>query len=249
MNGIDARLIVVTGASRGIGRDIALLLAAEGARLIVTGRDARALESLADASDGKVIGIVPGDVADGRVALSCRDIADAAGGANALVNAAGVFPTALLPDISDVDAIRTMETNFFGVLRFCRAFLPGMAARGGGSVVNITSLAARSPTPGLSVYAASKAAVEAFSRAIAAEYAPHVRVNCLSPGPTWTDSVADLAASDTTGAVDAVTRAIPMGRYGAPAEIAAAARFLIAGAGSSWMTGQTLHVNGGALMV
>lgn len=239
---LDGRTAVVTGASRGIGKAIAERFAAEGARLVLVGRHAASLESVAAGLDGATY--VVGDVGDPATAASALE---AAGTCDVLVNNAGMFPAGLLADLPPDAAEAIMRTNFAGTFQFCRAFVPAMVANGSGTVINVTSIAARAPTPGLSLYAASKGAVEAFSRAIAAEAAPNVRINCLSPGPTLTESVSEMAATDTTGAVAEVVGSIAMKRYADPAEIAAAALFL-AGDGASFITGQTLQANGGSLM-
>ncbi len=244
MDGIlDGRCVVLTGASRGIGKAIATLFVENGARLVTVARSVGV-----QAEPGGPVIAIAGSVSDPETAQRCLAATDALGGCDILINAAGVFPTATLAEIDDAHAASVMDTNFHGVLNFCRTFVPDMARRGGGCVVNVTSLAARAPVPGMSVYAASKAAVEAFSRSIAVEYARNVRINCLAPGPTWTETVEQLAASDTTGAVEQVVGMIPMGRYGEAAEIADAALYLATGKGAAFMTGQSLQVNGGALM-
>lgn len=244
---LAGRLAVITGGSMGIGEAICERFLAEGARLIVVGRDQGRLRELADRLGETRVDWIVGDVGDGATADAALALAGTLGGCDVLVNNAGIFPAAALADADCATAEEIMRVNFFGVFHFCKAFVPAMLARGSGSVVNITSMAARAPTPGLSVYAASKAAVEAFSRAISAEAAPAVRVNCLAPGPTRTETVIAMEKADQTGAVAEVTKAIPMARYGECREIAEGALYL-AGDRSSWTTGQTLHVNGGVIM-
>lgn len=245
---IQGRCVVLTGATRGIGKAAAKRFTDEGARLVIVARNKADLAATADELGDAVVATVAGDVADEAVAGRALDASEAAGGCDVLVNTAGIFPAALLADIQTAEAQAIINTNFFGVLNFCRAIVPGMVGRGEGAVVNVTSIAARAPTPGISVYAASKAAVESFSRAIAAEVAPAVRINCLAPGPTWTEGVAELAAGDSTGAVEGVTASLPMGRYGEPEEVADGILFLAGSRASRWMTGQTVQVNGGGLM-
>ena len=243
---------VITGATKGIGRAIASALAPRTSALVAIARNSTELEQLESevaslASDCR-FALIDGDVADPQTARRALDAADAMGGCGALVNAAGIFPPALLDAITPEHTRKVFGANFFGVLNFCQTFAPGMVERGKGQIVNLTSIAARSPTPGLSIYAASKGAVEAFSRSIAVELAPNVRVNCVSPGPTMTETVRELSKNDTTGAVEAVTRAIPIARYGKPAEVAEAVLFLVESKASKWMTGETLQINGGLLM-
>ncbi len=170
-----------------------------------------------------------------------------AGRIDILANVAGAFPTALLADTTDAHFAETISSNLTGTFNFCRAVLPGMIELGSGAIVNISSTAARFPTPGLSVYSASKAGVEAFTRAIAIEAAPKVRVNAVSVGPTLTEAVEAVMATDTSGAVAAVTRAIPLQRLAAVDEIAEAILFL-ASDRASFITGQVLHANGGGIM-
>ena len=241
---LKGKLAVITGASTGIGKAIAETFAREGARLVLVGRSEGPLEELAATLQGTDVRVFVGDVGDPGTA---RRVAEQASDCDILVNNAGIFPAGLVADIEDETIDTVMRTNMYGTIYFCRAIIPLMVAKGSGAVVNISSVAARAPTPGLSLYAASKAAVEAFSRAIAAEAAPHVRVNCLSPGPTLTESVEAMAMDDKTGAVAEVTKGILLGRYGEPGEIADAALFL-ASDSSSFITGQTLQANGGSLM-
>lgn len=243
---------VVTGATKGIGKAIVLGLVPHARAIIAVARNEAELEALRQEVAGFApdcsIETVAGDVSDPETARRAAEVATSVGGCDVLINTAGIFPPALLADITSDQVEQVMRVNFNGVLNFCQALVPDMIEKQDGRIVNVTSIAARSPTPGLSIYAASKGAVEAFSRSIAAELAPHVRVNCVSPGPTMTEAVRDLTRSDTTGAVDAVSKAIPMGRYGEPDEVASAAIFLATSTASRWMTGQTVQVNGGLLM-
>lgn len=243
MGRLEGKCAVVTGVSKGIGRAIAATFLAEGATVIGIARHADALAGL----EGNLTAL-EGSVSDPATSERALAAAQAAGCCDILVNAAGVFPTAVLAETAPADARGVVDTNFFGVFHFCRAFVPAMAARGSGCVVNVTSLAARAPVPGMAVYAASKAAVEAFTRSVAGEVAGKVRLNCLAPGPTWTETVESLMANDTTGAAQQVVASIPMGRFGEVEEMADAALFLAVGKGAAFMTGQTLQVNGGALM-
>jgi NAD(P)-dependent dehydrogenase (short-subunit alcohol dehydrogenase family) len=245
------RAAIVTGGSRGIGRLVAALLAARGATVILVGRDPQALVDAADAIAATGLPrpwFVAGDVAaPGTAAEAITAAVDRFGRLDILANIAGAFPTALLGDTSDSQYAETIAANLTGTFVMCRAAVPVMRETAGAAIVNMSSTAARSPTPGLSVYGASKAAIEAFTRTVAIEAAPHIRVNAVSAGPTMTESVRSLMGSDTTGAVEAVTRALPLGRLAEPSEIAEAVLFL-ASDRASFITGQVLHANGGGLM-
>ncbi len=245
------QVIAVTGGSKGIGKAVALLAAERGAALVLIGRTATALEDAAHdigSRTGARVIPVAGDVADGETASAVVARAqDVFGRLDVLANIAGAFPTALLEDTTEAHFDESISANLKGTFMMCRAVVPFMRRQGRGAIVNTSSTAARFPTPGLSVYGASKAGIEALTRAIAQEAAPIVRVNAVSAGPTLTEAVASLMAQDTTGAVEAVTKALPLGRLGRPEEIAEAVLFL-ASSRASFVTGQVLHANGGGLM-
>lgn len=247
MTGFAGRVAIVTGASRGIGRAVAELLAERGASLVLVGRDPDRIAATARTIGGDAVAVA-GDVAEPDTAAAAVEAARTRfGGLDLLVNVAGAFPPARLEDTSDALFAETVDTNLKGSFAFCRAALPLLREGRGGAIVNLSSMAARFPTPGLSVYAASKAGVEALTRAIAVEAAPHVRVNAVSPGPTATETVRALVQSDTTGATAAVTAGLPLGRLAEPREIAEVVLFL-ASDRASCVTGQVVHANCGGLM-
>lgn len=247
----EGKVAIVTGASRGIGLAAARLLAERGASVLLVARNSSGLAAAtADPRDwhGAQIATFAGDAASADTADRAVKLAlERFGGLDIILNVAGAFPTALLEATSDSMYEETLAANLTGTFAMCRAALPVLVRQKSGAIVNVSSTAARLPTPGLSVYSASKAGIEAFSRAIAAEAAPHVRVNVVSAGPTMTETVAELMASDDTGAVDTVTKAIPLGRLGETREIAEALLFLASGR-ASFITGQVLHANGGGVM-
>lgn len=241
-NEFSGKTALVTGATGGIGRATAELLAERGATVILAGRDVMQLTKIAKGIPGSCV--LRLDLADSD---GLDDAIDGLGDLDILAHVAGIYPAALVSDITERYVDELVSTNMIGTIRLCSSIVKKMNSRGQGAIVNVSSLAAQKPPPGLSVYAASKAAVEAFSKSLAHEVAPNIRVNIVAPGPTLTDSVRAMAMTDATGAVDAVTKGIPLGRMAEPREIAEAIAFMVSDR-ASFITGAVLHVNGGALM-
>ena len=238
----SGKAALITGAAGGIGRATAELLHARGAGIILGGRDPARLAEIAATLPGSRI--LPLDLIDpARIDATMAQC----GPIDILAHVAGIYPSALVAQMSDAFLDEMIAVNMAGTIRLCRAVTRLMLGQGGGVIVNVSSLAAQKTTPGLSAYAATKAAIEAFSKSLAHEVAPLIRVNVVAPGPTLTESVRALVLSDTTGAVASVTRDIPLGRMADPSEIAEAIAFL-ASPRASYITGAVLHVNGGALM-
>jgi NAD(P)-dependent dehydrogenase (short-subunit alcohol dehydrogenase family) len=237
---------IVTGGSSGIGFAVASLLAQRGAGVVLVARDPARLAAAAE-QIGDRVAVVAGNAAHGETADRAVAAAIAQfGRLDVLANIAGWYPTGLVQDTSDEDYRATIEANLGSTFAMCRAALPALR-EAGGAIVNMSSTAARFPTPGLAAYSAAKAGIEAFTRALAAEAAPAVRVNAVSAGPTLTDAVRELMETDTTGAVKAVTASLPMGRMAETGEIAEAVLFL-ASRRASIVTGQVLHANSGGHM-
>ncbi|WP_172383302.1 SDR family NAD(P)-dependent oxidoreductase [Streptomyces sp. MNP-20] len=237
---LKGKVALVTGGTSGIGLAAARSLARAGADVVITGRDARRGENAAHAAqeDGAVR-FVPADVAD---LDSVAELARRSGPVDILVNNAGVFPTALTVEQSVADYERVFDTHVRGAYFLVAALVPHMRERGGGSIVNVTSLAAHKAIPGASVYSASKAALDSLTRTWAAEFAEGgVRVNSVAPGPTRTEGV--LAAWGEEGN-EGVAKELGLQRTAASQEIAEAICFL-ASPRASYITGSTLHVDAG----
>jgi len=238
---LAGRRALVTGASRGLGREIARAFAAEGALVAGLARDAGALADLAGETGCHVA------AADVRDAASVAGAIDAAavalGGLDTIVNAAAVDCPALPVCELPVDAWRdTLEVSLTGVFLCCRAALPHLLRAGGGAIVNITSVAGIRVWPHDAAYTVAKAGVEMLTRQIAVEYAARgVRAVCIAPG------VIDGGMTDAItlqSERDAMALLSPTGRMGAPAEVAEAAVWLASDA-AAYVNGSTLRVDGG----
>jgi NAD(P)-dependent dehydrogenase (short-subunit alcohol dehydrogenase family) len=232
---------LVTGATSGIGRAIALELAREGAAVIVSGRDAaRGAETVAAIeSHGGTARFTAGDLGDlESVAQLAREAADV----DVLVNNAGAFgfaPTAA----QDVQSFETMfDVNVRGTFFLTAALAPKMAARGGGSIVNITTMAAEFGMVGAAAYGASKAAVVGLTRTWAAEFAADkIRVNAVSPGPTTTEGTTEIMGPEGIAEVGAT---VLLNRPATADEIARVVAFA-ASPSASYMTGAIIAADGG----
>jgi NAD(P)-dependent dehydrogenase (short-subunit alcohol dehydrogenase family) len=232
---------LITGGTAGIGWESARLFAAEGAEVIISGRDRQRGESAA-ARIGERARFVQADLADFD---SVKSLVQQCGTVDVVVNNAAAFPAAPTVD-QDVASFDSMfGTNVRGAYFLVAGLVPGMLERGRGSIVNVTTMAAFKGIPGASGYSASKAALESLTRTWAAEFGKQgVRVNSVAPGPTRTDGV--VAEWGETN--EELGRALPLGRTAHPAEIAEAVLFL-ASPRSSFITGSTLHADGGGAAV
>ena len=249
MGRLDGKVAVLTGAGSGIGRVAASMFAAEGAAVVVADVVADAARKAAAevvASGGRAEPVVV-DVADADQVQAMVDAATAAfGRLHILFNNAGIFPPddGGVLDTPPATWQRVMEVNLQGVWLGCRAAIPAMLASGGGSIVNVASFVALVGAATAQVaYTASKGGVLALSREIAVEYARQgIRVNSVCPGPIETPLLAELLRDPDRRARRLVH--VPMGRFGRPEEIAAAALFL-ASDEASFVTGSALVVDGG----
>ncbi len=243
----DSSVALVTGASRGIGRAIALALAAAGHRVIGTATSAAGAEGITQAlaSHPGCRGIVL-DVTDATALDAAFDaLVKAEGGLQVLVNNAGITRDMLAMRLKDEDWDAVLDTNLKAVFRACRAAIRPMMKQRHGRIVNITSVVGASGNPGQANYAAAKAGVAGMTRALARELGSRgITVNCVAPGFIATDMTDALPEAQRT----ALLGQIPLGRLGTADEVAHAVAFL-ASPLAGYITGAELHVNGGMYMV
>lgn len=244
---LKGQIALVTGASRGIGRAIALELGAQGATVIGT---ATTVEGAAGIQNALQEASIPGfganlDVRDGMaVDALIAEIAKKHGPVSVLVNNAGITRDNLAMRMKEEEWDDVLDTNLKAVFRLSKAVMRGMMKARSGRIINITSVVGSSGNPGQANYAAAKAGVEGMSRALARELGSrNITVNCVAPGFIDTDMTRALPDAQR----DALLGQIPLGRLGCADEIAAAVSFL-ASPRAAYITGTTLHVNGGMYM-
>ena len=244
---LENQVALVTGASRGIGRAIALELARQGATVIGTATSESGAAGIGEylAGEGlKGAGVVLNVNDPARCEAVIDEIIKAHGGLNVLVNNAGITQDQLAMRMKDEDWSAVIDTNLTAVFRLARAVLRPMMKARGGRIINITSVVGSTGNPGQMNYAAAKAGVEGMTRALAAEIGSrNVTVNCVAPGFIDTDMTKVLSEEQHA----ALKARIPLGRLGQPEDIANAVTFL-AGPQAAYITGTTLHVNGGMYM-
>ena len=244
---LDGRTVIVTGASRGIGAEVARGVVAQGGGVVLVARSEGALDELAGSLGGPVR-TVAGDVADTLTAAEALDAAEAIGGSLwGLVNNAGINPfyhPVTDTPLSEWDEI--LRVNVLGAAAMARAVGREMAAAGGGRIVNLSSIAGLTGLPNIGPYNASKAALDALTRTLAVELGPAgVLVNSVAPGTILTEMVEGLMTANPALREKLVQKA-PLGRLGAVAEAAWPIVFLLTDA-ASFITGQTIVVDGGRL--
>jgi 3-oxoacyl-[acyl-carrier protein] reductase len=244
---LENQIALVTGASRGIGRAIALELARQGATVIGTATSeagAAAIGGYLAEAQCKGTGAVLNVNDAARCESLIEEVIKTHGGLNILVNNAGITQDQLAMRMKDEDWSAVIDTNLSAVFRLSRAVLRPMMKARGGRIINITSVVGSTGNPGQMNYAAAKAGVEGMTRALAREIGSrNITVNCVAPGFIDTDMTKVL--SDEQHA--ALKTQIPLGRLGQPEDIAHAVAFL-AGPQAAYVTGTTLHVNGGMYM-
>jgi 3-oxoacyl-[acyl-carrier protein] reductase len=246
---LRGKVALVTGASRGIGKGISLMFAREGCDLIINyNKEARGAENVRIAAENLGVRAVTAraDVANrGEVQKMVDRALRTFGNIDVLVTNAGIWKYEPIDSKSQKVLGETMDTNVLGVFNVINAVVPHMKKRKSGAVVTISSTAGQRGEPFHSAYAASKGAVISLTKSLAVELAPHnIRVNCVAPGWVYTDMArAPLRARDGWKIVEQ----IPMGRVGTTEEIAGPVLFL-ASELASFITGEILNVNGGAVL-
>jgi 3-oxoacyl-[acyl-carrier protein] reductase len=244
---LQGQVALVTGASRGIGRAIALALGQAGAKVIGTATSEAGARTITEAfaaagiqGEGRVVDVADGAQIDALVGGIEKDH----GGIGILVNNAGITQDNLLLRMKDAEWDAVIDTNLKSVFRLSRAVLRAMMKARAGRIINVTSVVGTSGNPGQVNYAAAKAGIAGMTRSLAREIGSrNITVNCVAPGFIDTDMTRALPEA----AREALLMQVPLGRLGSPEDVAAAVVFL-AGPGGAYVTGTTLHVNGGMHM-
>lgn len=244
---LDQEIALVTGASRGIGRAIALALGAQGATVIGTATSDKGAEAIsagfAEAGvqgKGMKLDVNDADAVEGLI----KTIGDEFGGVSILVNNAGITRDGLLMRMKDEDWDAIIQTNLTSVFRLSKAVLRGMMKARKGRIINISSVVGATGNVGQTNYAAAKAGMVGFAKSMAREVGSRgITVNTVAPGFIDTDMTRELSEEHR----QALLSSIPLGKLGAPEDIANAVAFL-ASPGAAYITGETIHVNGGMHM-
>jgi 3-oxoacyl-[acyl-carrier protein] reductase len=244
---LEGKVAVVTGASKGIGAEIARQLAAEGAAVVVnyaSGKDgADRVVAEITGNGGKAVAVQANLAKEGDIRRLFGEAKKAFGRLDILVNNAGIYEFAPLENVTAEHFHKQFDLNVLGLILASREAVK-LFGPAGGNIVNISSVVATARIPNSSVYSATKAAVEAVTRSLAAELGPRkIRVNSINPGMVETEGTHSqgITGSDLRKQVEAQT---PLGRIGQPQDIAPAAVFL-ASDDAGWITGETLYISGG----
>ena len=249
---LEKKRVFINGGQRGIGKDIALLFASQGATIALGGRDKQTLEKtmkeikeISPNSKGYLLDVSTGEELE-RV---CLQVLEDFGGIDIIINTIGVNKHGYTHELTDDDLERMLETNYKSTIRSARKFLPGMMERRWGTIVNISSIHSVQTMPRYTSYAGTKGAMNAAARSMALEYAPYnIRVNNLAPGLIFSDNMMDeinaFQGEEQEAFIKLLESMQPL-PPGSMADVSNAALFLASDL-SSYITGQTLLVDGGA---
>lgn len=254
---LNGKVALITGGGTGLGAAFAKAFVEEGAKVVITGRRMEKLEKVASTLPAGSVLCVQGDVSDFESAkMMVEETVKFGGKIDVLVNNAGIDPAGTVVDIPIDQWQKIIDTNLNGPFFTMRAAIPYMIENGGGSIINIASLAAVRHIPAMPAYSAAKSGLIGLTNATALDYgAKNIRCNVVAPGPIRTEmlehsmqGLADTLNTDITGALNALTRFIPLRRPATPDEVSGAVVFL-ASDESSFITGATIMVDGGACIV
>ena len=245
---LAGKVAVVTGASRGLGRAMALALAEAGADLALAARSKPDLEETAHLVEraGRRALVVPTDVTSyPAVEALMHSAIEALGRLDVVINNSGVARVAPLVEWTPDQWRALLDVNLGGVFNGCRAAAAHLIAQGAGKVINVSSMLGAIGLPGYTIYSATKGAIVAFTRTLGVEWARHnIQVNAIAPGWFTTDMSAPAFEGGDTGLADRLLRDVPARRRGRPEEIGPLAAYLASQA-SDFMTGQTIYLDGG----
>jgi 3-oxoacyl-[acyl-carrier protein] reductase len=244
---LEGQVAIVTGASRGIGRAIALALATEGAKVVVNyARSSTAAEEIVatiTANGGQALALQADVSQADQVEKLISGTLEAFGRIDILVNNAGITRDTLLLRMKLEDWQAVIDLNLTGVFLCTKAVAKGMLKQRSGRIINIASVAGQMGNPGQANYSAAKAGVIGFTKTVAKELASRgVTVNAVAPGFIATDMTGDLPNTED------ILKFIPLGRFGKPEDIAGMVRFLAADSAAAYITGQVFNVDGGMVM-
>ncbi len=249
--GLVGKTCLITGASRGIGRAVALGYARAGADVAIAARNEAELRELAGEIEalGRRALVLPADIAKlSALPLLVEETVRHFGGLDVLVNNAGIAVRGMLENASADDFDYMVNVNLKSVFLLCQAAIPYMKRQGGGKIINVTSLTAIIADPGSGIYGMTKGGLAQLSRGFAVELArekSNIQVNCIGPGPHATTQWKEIMRTEP-GVETLLLAKVPMGRVAEPEEIVGAFIFLASNA-SNFMTGQTMYMDGGWL--